>query len=104
MLMMEAVVFSETLQPIYEITRRHIPENSNPHIRHRENLKSHMTYTSSSPSQSDQLSSATGSNLLNTARVILPLCSNAWRYVIQLHHSNVFSTSSTSFGIIIKQH
>lgn len=53
MLMMDAVGFSLTLQPIYEYTRRHNSENSNLHIHRRENLKPHKTYTSSSSSQPD---------------------------------------------------
>jgi hypothetical protein len=40
--MMEAVRTSETLVYSNETTRRYIPEDSNPHTRHRENLKSHI--------------------------------------------------------------
>jgi hypothetical protein len=41
-LMMEAVRTSETLVYSNETTRRYISEHSNPHTRHRENLKSHI--------------------------------------------------------------
>jgi hypothetical protein len=41
-LMMEAASTSETSVNFYQTTRRNIPENSNLHTRHRENLKSHI--------------------------------------------------------------
>jgi hypothetical protein len=41
-LMMDSVSTSETSANIYQTTRCYNPEESNPHTRHRENLKSHV--------------------------------------------------------------
>jgi hypothetical protein len=41
-LMMEAASTSETSINLYQTTRRNIPEDSYPHSRRRENLKSHQ--------------------------------------------------------------
>jgi hypothetical protein len=54
-LMMEAARMSETSVDIQLRTRQCIPEDSELHIRHRENLKSHKNLLISSPPSSSSL-------------------------------------------------
>jgi hypothetical protein len=60
---MEAVSTSETSVNFYETTRRSIPENSYPHTRRRENLKSHKV----SPNQNSRMSCFYGGAFLRSS-------------------------------------